>query len=268
MTGYVHGYQPREGQRLHDQAGALADLLHADTDFAPGAHVLELGCGVGSQTITLAARNPHAHIVSVDVSPASLAVAADRIARADLRNVQFVAADLYSLPFESGTFDHVFICFVLEHLADPVGALRVAHSMLAPCGQLTVIEGDHGSAYFHPDSSAAHAAIGCQIELQRRAGGNAMIGRQLYPLITAAGFTTVDVLPLVVYVDGARPDLAQQFTRDTFTAMVEGVRIAALAAGITAADDFDAGVRDLYRTSEPDGVFSYTFFKARAAIVR
>ena len=137
--------------------------------------------------------------------------------------------------------------------------------MLAPGGQLTVIEGDHGSAYFHPDSSAAHAAIGCQIELQRRAGGNAMIGRQLYPLITAAGFTAADVVPLVVYVDGARPDLAQQFTRDTFTAMVEGVRTAALAVGIANADDFDAGVRDLYRTSEPDGVFCYTFFKARAA---
>jgi SAM-dependent methyltransferase len=268
MTDYVHGYQPREGQRLDDQAGALADLLHADTDFAPGAHVLELGCGVGSQTITLAARNPQAHIVSVDVSPDSLAVAAERVALAKLRNVRFVAADLYSLPLEPGTFDHVFVCFVLEHLADPIGALRVARSMLAPHGRLTVIEGDHGSAYFHPESSAAHAAIGCQVELQRRAGGNAMIGRQLYPLITAAGFTAVDVLPLVVYVDGARPDLAQQFTRDTFTAMVEGVRTAALAEGIANADDFDAGLRDLHRTSESDGVFCYTFFKASAATLR
>ena len=50
MTSYVHGYHAREHQRLDDQADALADRLHNDTDFAIGARVLELGCGVGSQT--------------------------------------------------------------------------------------------------------------------------------------------------------------------------------------------------------------------------
>jgi SAM-dependent methyltransferase len=268
VTGYVHGYQEREGQRLDDQAGALADLLHADTHFTPGSRVLELGCGVGSQTLTLADRNPLAHIVSVDVSFDSLATAAERVADAGLDNVEFVHADLFALPFEPASFEHVFVCFVLEHLADPVGALRVADSMLAPGGQLTVIEGDHGSAYFHPDSAAARAAIGCQVELQHRAGGDALIGRQLYPLITAAGFAGVHVVPLVVYVDGGHPDLAERFTRNTFTAMIEGVRADALAAGLATAEDFDAGVRDLHRTSEPDGVFSYTFFKAHATTAR
>jgi SAM-dependent methyltransferase len=268
VTQYIHGYQPREGQRLDDQAGALADLLHVDTDFAPSSRVLELGCGVGSQTITLAARNPLAHIVSVDVSLDSLATAAERAADAGLDNVEFVHADLFALPFEPASFEHVFVCFVLEHLADPVGALRVADSVLAPGGQLTVIEGDHGSAYFHPDSAAARAAIGCQVELQHRARGNALIGRQLYPLITAAGFTKVHVAPLVVYVDGSHPELAARFTRNTFTAMIEGVRADALATGLATAEDFDTGVRDLYRTSESDGVFSYTFFKAHATTAR
>jgi SAM-dependent methyltransferase len=268
MTSYVHGYQPREGQRLDDQADALADLLHADSDFAPGALVLELGCGVGSQTVTLAARNRQSHIVSVDIAADSLATAANRVGAAGLGNVEFVTGDLFALPFEPASFDHVFVCFVLEHLTDPVAALRVADSMLAPGGQLTVIEGDHGSTYFHPDSSAARAAIDCQIELQRRAGGNALIGRQLYPLITAAGFTAVRVEALVVYIDGTRPELAQQFTRNTFTAMIEGVRADAVAADLTTLEDFDAGIRDLYRTSEPDGVFSYTFFKAHARTTR
>jgi ubiquinone/menaquinone biosynthesis C-methylase UbiE len=174
---------------------------------------------------------------------------------------------LFALPFEAATFDHVFICFVLEHLSDPVGALRVAHSLLAPGGQLTVIEGDHGSAYFYPDSFAARAAIAGQIELQRRAGGNALIGRQLYPLITAANFSSVHVAPLAVYVDGNRPDLAQQFTRDTFTAMIDGVRAEVLAAGLATADDFETGIQDLNRTSEADGTFNYTFFKAKASVL-
>jgi hypothetical protein len=124
-----------------------------------------------------------------------------------------------------------------------------------------VIEGDHGSAYFHPQSAAADAAIGCQVELQRRAGGNSLIGRQVHPLLVEAGFADVRVSPRMVYVDSSRPDLVDGFTRRTFTAMIEGVREPALAAGLADAEAFDAGVRDLHRTTEADGVFCYTFFK-------
>jgi hypothetical protein len=69
----------------------------------------------------------------------------------------------------------------------------------------------------HPESSAAEAAIQCQIRLQRDAGGNAPIGRQLYPLMVEAGFDAVRVSPRMVYVDASRPDLVDGFTRDTFT---------------------------------------------------
>ncbi|KUK97605.1 MAG: Methyltransferase type 11 [Methanothrix harundinacea] len=89
-----------------------------------------------------------------------------------------------------------------------------------------------------------------------------MIGRELYPLLTRAGFADVSVSPRMVYADGSRPAMADGFTRKTFTAMIEGVRDAALAAGMMGAGEFDVGVRDLYRTAEEDGVFCYTFFKA------
>jgi hypothetical protein len=126
---------------------------------------------------------------------------------------------------------------------------------------MTVIEGDHGSAYFHPDSAAAHAAIHCQVALQRDAGGNAEIGRQLYPLMVDAGFDSVRVSPRMMYVDSSRPDLVEGFTKKTFTAMIEGVRESAIEAGLIEPEAFEAGVRALRRTAEADGVFSYTFFK-------
>ena len=180
-------------------------------------------------------------------------------------NVRFQQADLFALPFGPGSFDHVFLCIVLEHLARPAEALRRLKNLLRPGGTLTVIEGDHGSAYFHPDSAAAHQAIQCQVELQRRNGGNAMIGRELYPLLRTAGFADVGVSPRMVYVDASKPAWVDGFTRKTFTAMIEGVRDAAIGAGISDPERFDEGIRDLYRTAEPDGVFCYTFFKATAA---
>jgi SAM-dependent methyltransferase len=259
---YVHGYDPRESMRLQDQAATLVDLLHADTSYAPGSLVLEAGCGVGAQTVPLARNSPAAQIISVDVSADSLAEAQRRAAAAGLSNVQFEQADILALPFAAESFDHVFVCFVLEHLSHPVRALAALRMLLRPGGTITVIEGDHGSAYFHPDSESARRAIQCQVQLQRTAGGNALVGRQLYPLLLEAGFEAIRVSPRMVYVDWTRPDLVEGFIKRTFTAMIEGVRKTAIEAGIVEPEVFDAGIRDLYRTAEPDGVFCYTFFKA------
>jgi ubiquinone/menaquinone biosynthesis C-methylase UbiE len=259
---YVHGYDPRESIRLQDQASTLVELLHSDTVYSAGSRVLEAGCGVGAQTVTLARNSPNALITSVDISRASVEEAQRRVAAAGLTNVQFQQADIFTLPFDPASFDHVFVCFVLEHLSRPVEALHALKDLLMPGGTITVIEGDHGSAYFHPDSEAAYRAIRCQVELQRRAGGNAMIGRELYPLMHRAGYSAIRVSPRMVYADSSRPELVEGFTRKTFTAMIEGVRKTAVRAGLIEEHAFEEGIRDLTRTAEPDGVFCYTFFKA------
>ena len=181
---------------------------------------------------------------------------------AGLTNVDFRQADIFALPFGPESFDHIFVCFVLEHLSRPLAALTALKGLLRAGGTITAIEGDHGSAYFHPDSAAAREAVRCLVELQRMGGCNALIGRQLYPLLSEAGFDAVRVSPRMVYVDSSRPDLVDGFTRKTFTAMVEGIRDAAIDAGIVKPEVFDAGIRDLYRTAGRDGVFCYTFFKA------
>jgi ubiquinone/menaquinone biosynthesis C-methylase UbiE len=259
---YVHGYDRHETVRLQHQAETLEELLHSDTLFPAGSHVLEAGCGIGAQTIPLARNSPGAQIIAVDISEDSLAKAKAKVDAAGLANVRFQQADIFALPFDAESFDHVFVCFVLEHLSHPVAALIVLKKLLRPGGTITVIEGDHGSAYFHPESDAAHTAIRCLVELQRAAGGNALIGRQLYPLLLQAGFDAVRVSPRLVYVDSSRPDLVEGFTKNTFTAMIEGVRESAIKAGMVEPEVFDEGIKALHRTAETDGVFCYTFFKA------
>ena len=261
---YVHGYDPRENLRLQDQASTLVELLHSDTVYPPESRILEAGCGVGAQTVILASHSPSARITSIDISDSSILEARKAVETAGCHNVTLQQADIFHLPFAADSFDHIFLCFVLEHLARPVEALLKLKEVLKPGGTLTTIEGDHGSTFFHPDSESAHRAIRCQIELQARAGGNALIGRQLFPLLQAAGFAEVHVSPRMVYVDASKPGLVDGFTRKTFTAMIEGVRQPALDAGLTTARDFNKGVADLHRTAEPDGIFCYTFFKARA----
>lgn len=264
-VGYVHGYSEHETRRLGDQADTLAALLHAGTSYPAGSRVLEVGCGVGAQTVHLAASSPGARITAVDSSADSLARARTRVAaQAPGAEVEWHHADLFALPFGEAEFDHVFVCFVLEHLPDPRKALEALRHVLRPGGTLTVIEGDHGSAFFHPDSAWARAAIGAQVRLQAEAGGNALLGRQLQPLLSEAGYEDVMVVPRTVYADGTRPALVEGFTRNTFTALFEAVRDEALAAGCMTEADWDRGIADLHRLAEPGGTLHYSFFKAHA----
>ncbi|WP_030177077.1 methyltransferase domain-containing protein [Spirillospora albida] len=263
--GYVHGYGEREARRLGDQADALAGLLHAGTAYPAGSRVLEAGCGVGAQTVHLAESSPGARIVAVDRDGASLEQARARVAaRVPGADVEWRCADLRDLPFGDGEFDHVFVCFVLEHLRDPGAVLAGLRRVLRPGGTLTVVEGDHGSAFFHPDSAYARAAVGHQVRLQAAAGGDALVGRRLRPLVAGAGFAEVRVRPVTVYADESRPALVEGFTLGTFTAMVGAVRDEAVAAGLSTPADFDRGVADLRAAAGPGGTFHYAFFRADA----
>lgn len=261
---YVHGYSVRESERLSDQAQTLTDLLHNDTHYPAGSRVLEAGCGIGAQTVILARNSPGALITSIDISEDSLKKAEERARKECITNVTFRQADIFNLPFAPASFDHIFVCFVLEHLAEPLRALEQLRPLLKKSGTITVIEGDHGSAYFYPENKDAHRAIDCLVELQQKVGGNALIGRQLFPLVTGAGFRNVSVSPRMVYVDSSRPALVEGFTKLTFTAMVEGIGSDVEKQGLMSREAWDRGIAALYRTAETDGVFCYTFFKAVA----
>lgn len=106
--------------------------------------------------------------------------------------------------------------------------------------------------------------IGCLNRLQADAGGDALIGRRLQPLLAAAGYEDVEVRPRAVYADETRPKLVEGFTRATFIAMVESVREAALTADLIDLALWEKGIAELRRTTQSGGTFHYTFFKAVA----
>ena len=261
---YVHGYSEREHTRLHDQANTLTALLHGDTIYPPNSSVLEAGCGVGAQTIILAKNSPEARILSIDISEESLNNAKALAEKEGISNVQFQKANIYQLTFAEETFDHIFVCFVLEHLLRPRDALMNLKKVLKTGGTITIIEGDHGSAYFYPESIAAHRTIQCLIDIQTSIGGNALIGRQIYPLLEASGFHTIKVTPRMVYIDSSKPELVEGFTKNTFIAMVEGVRDQALKLQMMDEATWEKGIKDLYRTTGQNGTFCYNFFKGTA----
>lgn len=267
LKRYVHGYSQQEAQRLANQANTVAEYLHYDSIWEGGARILEVGCGVGAQTEIIAAKNPESQFISVDISANSLEIARSKIEEKEIKNVEFQQRNVRDMRREKdGLFDHVFVCFLLEHLTNPIEILRELKSLIKPEGTITVIEGDHGSTLFHPDNQAAQKVIKAQVDLQRKRGGNANIGRELHPLLEEAGFKNIDVSPRQIYVDSSKPILVEGFIRNTFTAMIQGMSEDILSEGLLTKADLKEGVNGLLRTTESDGVFSYTFFKAKGSL--
>ncbi|WP_243683941.1 methyltransferase domain-containing protein [Methanosarcina barkeri] len=144
-------------------------------------------------------------------------------------------------------------------------ALLSVKKVLKKEGTITVIEGDHGSSYFYPRSDEAMQAIKCLIDIQELLGGNSLIGREIYPLLNRAGFKNVNVSPRMVYVDSSKPDLVEGFTKNTFTAMVEGVREQALELKMI--DEKKRGIKVLATFTGLQGKkarFVIPFFKGTA----
>ncbi len=263
MQQYVHGYSDREAERLADQADSVRDLIHADTSFASGDRVLEPGCGVGAQTMPLAGRFPNTKFTSFDLSAESLARTREGLG--ELENVALLRTDLLTPPFADGQFDAALVSYLLEHVPDPARALAMVRRLVKPGGRVYVVEGDHGSCYWHPETVPAQRAWKCLIEVQRRLQGDSLIGRRLYPLLTDAGFADVRVSPRMVYADESQPHLMVAFVEKTIVPMVLGAREASLEWGLIEAETFDEGARDLLAVSRvPGGAFCYTFFKATA----
>ena len=267
IRDYIHGYSDEETARLNDQAKSISQILHWDSKWKEGSLILEAGCGVGAQTKIIAPLNPKSNFVGIDLSSKSLRKAKASIEENHIENVVFKKADIFQLPFKDAHFDHIFLCFVLEHLSRPMEAVKELKRVLKPQGTLTLIEGDHGSTYFHPDSENAKKVVAAQVTLQKKKGGNANIGRELYPILHDSGFSDIMVSPRQVYVDDSKPELVEGFIKNTFTAMIKGISEEALAQNIVDKNELDTGIKDLYRTAEGGGTFCYTFFKAKGKLI-
>ena len=262
---YVHGYSERETQRLYEQAEILEAIIHAGTRFGAGQHVLEAGCGVGAQTRLLLGHSPDAKYTCIDISEKSLASAARLKQQPGFENVTFQQENITQLSFTDETFDHVFVCFVLEHLSDPVAALVELKRVLKPGGTITVIEGDHGSCFWYPETAESVAAWNGLIDAQRQHGHDPNIGRRLTPLLMQAGLKLTSCEPAWLYADALKPALRDGMVDHIIVPMVQSAEQQILADGLVDKDIYQQGIADLSRVDEiEDGTFFYTWFKAVA----
>ncbi len=259
---YVHGYSDRETQRLQEQSLILEELLHAGTNFPAGSRVLEVGCGVGAQTLILLRRNPGIHLTSIDMSAESVQKARERVEEIGFTNVEFRNEDILDHKFEPGSFDHLFVCFVLEHMEQPVQALEHMMKLLRVGGTITLIEGDHSSGRWTPETEASRAAWNGLVRSQQMHGHDPNIGKRLHKLMSDAGIQGPQVEPREVYADQSNPELLDGAINQIIAPMVFSAEKQVLENRLVEPGTWKKGLSDLSSVvTSSGGTFFYSWFK-------
>ena len=248
ITEYVHGYGTREQQRLVEQAEHWRHRLIRDgTRLEPGTRLLEVGCGVGAVLAVLGQEFPGVRLFGVDIEPKQLEFARGHLERAGVE-ATLLEADALALPFDDESFDHVWMMWFLEHLPDPVAALREARRVLAPGGRITAIEVDYSTCRAEPSTPAIETLLGAMVH-SMAASGWSDAGTRLPQWLADAGFRQID--------EGARPqwweggDLAMQAN---YAADVMESAVDALVQAPGATDgEIRAGLADLRRLADIPG---------------
>ncbi|MGA0566192.1 methyltransferase domain-containing protein [Rathayibacter sp. KR2-224] len=187
---YLHGHhesvlRSHSWRTAENSAGYL--LPHLKTGF----HVLDVGSGPGTITLDLARFVSPGPVIGIDAS-AQVVVDANALARDnDLHNVSFQTGDAYSLDFPDATFDVVHAHQVLQHLSDPVAALREFRRVLKPGGVVAARDVDYGATIWHPQLPGLAEWLSVYVEAAHTSGGEPHAGRRLKAWAIQAGFDDV-----------------------------------------------------------------------------
>ncbi|MGH8793410.1 MAG: methyltransferase domain-containing protein [Stackebrandtia sp.] len=185
---YTHGHHASV-LRSHKWRTAQNSAAYLLPHLKPGMSLLDVGCGPGAITADLARRLAPGRVTAIDAAEDVLAEA--RTAASSVPNVEFAAADVRALDFDDNAFDVVHAHQVLQHLDDPVRALREMRRVCRPGGIVAARDSDYAAMYWHPDSPELEEWRRLYRRIAVDNGGQPDAGRRLLSWARAAGFSDV-----------------------------------------------------------------------------
>lgn len=192
MNQYTHGHAPAV-LASHGTRTAADSAAYLLPHLAQGMAVLDVGCGPGTITSDLARSVFPGVVVGVDPSEDAIRVATDHAREQQVHNVHFATGDVYDLPFEDDRFDVVHAHQVLQHLPDPVAALKSMSRMCKPGGLIAVRDADYGSMSWFPPSEGLDRWLSVYRTMAQGNGGEPQAGKHLRSWARKAGLRDVRI---------------------------------------------------------------------------
>ena len=189
---YTHGHH-ESVLRSHTRRTAENSASYLLPHLRAGQSLLDVGCGPGTITADLALLVAPGEVVGLDAAADVVAQAHDHARGLGLPNVRFEVGDLYDLPYPDGAFDVIHLHQVLQHVADPAGALIALRRVLAADGVLAARDSDYAAFTWSPSDPLLDRWRTLYFAVTERNGHDAGIGPRLLAHAHAAGFGDVTV---------------------------------------------------------------------------
>jgi ubiquinone/menaquinone biosynthesis C-methylase UbiE len=266
--GYVHGFTRDEQERLYHQARFLEQRVHEGLPLWRARNLIEVGCGVGAQTDILLRRYPDVRITGIDASKRNL-----QRARAHLEELPwardratFEQGDAGALRFPADEFDAAFLCWILEHVADPLLVLSETRRVLRPGSPIVCTEVLNATFFLQPYSPSTLSFWRAFNDRQLALGGDPFVGAKLGNLLQAVGCRDIVTTVRPIHLDNRHPGERAEFLAYWTELLLSGAP-GLQKAGLVSAATVEGMKRELQEVAHnPDAVFFYAFVQAWAQV--
>lgn len=267
--GYVHGFTREEQDRLYRQARFLEHRVHEGLPLRRVKNLIEVGCGVGAQTDILLRRHPDLHVTGIDASPPNLQRARKHLATLPWAKgrAEFIQADAGNMQFEANTFDSAFLCWILEHVADPMLVLSETRRVLRPGAPIVVTEVLNATFFLEPYSPSTLGYWMAFNDRQLELGGDPFVGAKLGNLLQAVGYRDIEVEVKPIHLDNRFPGERAEFIAYWTELLLSGAPGLQRTGKVSAAtvEGMKAELQEV--AHNPNAVFFYCFVQARAQVL-
>ena len=265
--GYLHGYTETEQQRLVVQAHFLEEKIFESLDLSACRNLLEIGCGTGAECELLLRRFPTINVTAVDISTEQLEKAGKHLLKFPelAGRYRLLRADASNLSgFKGQRFDGSFLCWMLEHVSNPVEILSQVRTVLAPGAPIFITEVFNHSLRVDPVIPSLQLYWEKYNHLQTELGGDPDVGLKLGRHLLEAGFHEIEVWPKFFHWDERHPQ-ARTRMMDYWLDLILSAQPQLLERKLLTQSDIDKLVKDWTAARERHStIFFYHFMQATA----
>jgi ubiquinone/menaquinone biosynthesis C-methylase UbiE len=261
---YLHGFDSVEQNRLVAQAHVLKDKIFENIDFSSAKNILEVGCGVGAQTEILLNLYPTAKVTGIELSEIQLNTAKHYLqTKFDSSRYELFNMNAETMDFAENTFDAIYVCWVLEHVANPQKVVDECFRVLKKGGVVYISEVQNNNLYLYPKAEYTEKYWEKYNNLQLEMGGNPFVGAQIGNLLFNAKFSTVNVKSKTFLYDNSTPEKREIMADYWCDLLLSGFSNLLLHNKVEE-NDKETIKQEMNRVKQQNGAFHYSFIQGYA----
>lgn len=263
---YLHGFSKDEQERLRKQARFGEYTVYQNINLSGVKDLLEVGCGVGAQSEIILRRFPDLNLTGIDRSTKQLRTAQDRLNQLPFAKDRFTLKemDATAMEFSANSFDGAFLCWILEHVPDPIRVLSEVRRVLRPGSPIYITEVMNASFFLDPYSPNVWKYWMAFNEYQLEQKGDPFVGAKLGNFLMQLGYKDIQTETKTWFLDNrspqARKDCIEYWTELLLSASAQ------LVSAKCISEEVVQGMKEEMAkvASDPNAVFFYSFIQAKA----